>query len=503
MTKSMKYLIQCGDHFENQNRVFLLAKEIYIAGHEPIILMYQPKKGNIFKVNGIKVIALNDFLPKSTATKLGFDSPLYKALKVKDFVEVEGKRRPELTWPSRQASTSQSVGRHVEAIIAILTMIQPDHVVIWNGFTGYVANILRKICEVDQIPTAFLERGLFKDSIFIDRSGVNGAASISHIHPQHFDRDQIDPTGFEFLKKCFKLETGTSQISDEDKQDEYAGKRVVFFPLQVQLDTNIVLYSPYKTMRHAFFTMYQQLNDGNTVFILRPHPEENPQQKLNIPKMDNVIISTERSLEYWIDRCDIVITINSTVGLEALIKHKPVVCLGGSIYSAFPYLVKLNNLDVDKDACYLSLIGYLGYLMRSNILKSDSPWCSQVVATQLQWDQALPPVRRLPIEATKLQVEFWLMQFMGQILNVYLAFSFESRLNMTYRTHDIPITKQWIDQIVQRWVSLSSVEMTTSPRKIPADIMVVSEDQIFNKRDAMIVIDLYGNLLAFNGKDLR
>jgi capsular polysaccharide export protein len=494
----MKVLIQCGDHFENQNRVFLLAKEIYMLGHEPVILMYKPNKGNIFKNTGISVIALNDYFSSNDHSVVNFDTVLYKNIKVKDFLEVEGKRRPEITWPSQQAKIAASLKRHVDAVCRVLLEVNPDQIVIWNGFTGYVANALRKICDIDQRPCAFLERGLFKDSIFIDHQGVNGAASISQVDPSVFEPVNEPSEDFYFLDRCFNL-TQSDIAKHENMHDEFLSKRIVFFPLQVQLDTNIVLYSPYKTMRHAFFKIYEALNDGNTLFVLRPHPEENPDQKLNIPKFENVLVSTEQSLEYWIDRCDVVVTINSTVGLEALIKHKPVVCLGGSIYSAFPYLVSLQQLTVDAHLSRQMLMGYLAYLMKNNILKSDSPWRASLVTTQLKLPVTPSIQRLLPIDQIKNDVAAWL-KTRDTILDVYLAFSFDSRLNLTYRKHDEAMNKPWIDTLLHQWLGVQDYRMRDEALDLPIDIMIVDEDQVFKQDQAMVIIDTYGNLMSFNGR---
>lgn len=495
----MKILIQCGDHFENQSRVFLLAKEIYKAGHDPVILMYKPSKGNIFKNNGIQVVALNQYF--STAQdKIKFDTILYKDIKVKDFLEVEGQRRPQITWPSQQEKTAASLKRHVDAVLSVLQEVKPDRVVIWNGFTGYVANALRKICEVDKVPCAFLERGLFKDSIFIDYQGVNGAASINTINPEVFIPVDQHSDDFLYLDQCFQL-NASAESQSSGKDDDFVGKRIVFFPLQVQLDTNIVLYSPYKTMRHAFFKIYEALNDENTLFVLRPHPEENPDQKLNIPKLDNVIVSTEQSLDYWIDQCDVVVTINSTVGLEALIKHKPVVCLGGSIYSAFPYLASLDQLVTDRQKTRQSITGYLRYLMQNNILKSDSPWRDLLVRKQLNISDLGSITRLLPIDQVKKDVNDWLSSH-EVVLDVYLTFSFDKRLNLTYRKHDEAMNKAWIEGLLQQLLGTHDYQMRVDRLKSTADIMVIDEDQAFRPDQATVIIDTYGNLMSFKGRVL-
>ncbi len=494
----MRVLIQCGDHFENQSRVFLLAREIFKSGHEPVILMYAPNSGNIFKNAGIKVVALNNFLVPPTQQKNTLDTVVYKHLKVKDFLTVEAKRRPDLTWPSRQARTSETLYRHLKALQQIIESVKPDHIVVWNGFTGFVANVLRILCEVDNIPSSFIERGLFKDSIFIDQEGVNGAASINHVEAACFDPSVLSPHDREMLSDYFNLKRVTTLDPAQDSP-ELKGKRVVFFPLQVQLDTNIVLYSQYKSMREAFFKIYEKLNDDNTVFVLRPHPEESPEQKLNIPRLANVIVSMDKDLQYWISRCDLVVTINSTVGLEALIEHKPVVCLGGSIYSAFANLASLDHPHIDAVACESELMGYLGYFMRHNLIKSDSPWNQQVIGAQLRLTPELA-TREIPLDALLAELKAQL-NLVPKPLTVKLAFSFDTRLNLTYRKISESVDKGWIKQLLNKYLDHGEIRFAEDD-ELRIDILIIAENQGFSASDATLVIDLYGNCLAINGKVL-
>lgn len=494
----MRVLIQCGDHFENQSRVFLLAREIYKSGHEPVILMYAPHSGNIFKNAGIQVVALNNFLVPPTQQKVTLESVVYKQLKVKDFLTVEAKRRPELTWPSRQGRTSESLLRHLNALQQIIASVKPDHIVVWNGFTGFVANVLRILCDIDQIPSSFIERGLFKDSIFIDHEGVNGAASINHVDPKLFDPSVLDAQDRDKLSDYFNLKR---EVVLDPAQDlpELMGKRVVFFPLQVQLDTNIVLYSKYKSMREAFFKIYEKLNDDNTVFVLRPHPEENPEQKLNIPRLPNVIVSMNKDLQFWISRCDLVVTINSTVGLEALIEHKPVVCLGGSIYSAFANLASLDHPHIDAASCEAELMGYLGYFMQNNLIKSDSPWNQQVVRAQLRLSSDVSP-REFSLDALLIEAKNQLNS-VERPVTVKLEFSFDTRLNLTYRKISEAVDRTWIKQLIGKYLAHDEIRFAEEgDRRI--DILLVAENQEFSAQDATLVIDLYGNCLAINGKVL-
>lgn len=428
----MKILIQCGDHFENQSRISILVDSLLNRGQVPIILMYKKGGGNLFKVRGVQVVYLSDYMKKSELD-INFSSKIYDNLTVMDFVKIEIARNPKMGWPSQVKKTSNSALSHLNAISKIVDDIKPDWVVIWNGFTGLVANTLRVFCDYHKIPNSFLERGLLKNSLFIDNLGVNGASSLTVT--KDFAVEEVDNELLSYIDESFRISQDSEGLIIE-RPSFLVGKKLIFFPLQVQLDTNIVLYCSYNTMREVFFDIYQHLNADDVFFVVRPHPEESPETLRNIPKLDNVLVSTNESLEYWLGLSDLVITINSTVGLEALIKGKPVICLGKSIYSSLSCLSSYDCEINDNIAILSRVKEYLSYLVTHNLLIDKSPYNDLII-------------RHI------FQVKDDFMEFKAddkvKILGdkVFCDFSFSSMLNLTYRKHSEQISLEWIDLVFQ------------------------------------------------------
>lgn len=489
----MKILIQCGDHFENQFRIILLARCLQRLGHEPIILLYTRGKGNIFRLEKIETIFLNDYFPSSPKTKAHEDKGdeiIWKGLRVSDFIEIEAKRRPEIAWPSKIRATTENVKKHVRALERVLQEQNPDRIVIWNGYTGYVANTLRLMSEKEGIETAYIERGLFKDSLFIDKKGVNGGSTISSISPDIFDALEISDNKNLYITKTF-LDRTPHHRRESIKQ------KTIFFPLQVQLDTNILLYSPYRTMREAFLQIYNNLNSPNTQFVVRPHPEEDSIQKTNIPRLQNVSIQEGETLDHWISESDLVVTINSTVGLEALLQAKSVICLGKSIYSSIRTLADFGNTKIDEKQNTLEVRKYLAYLISNNLIKSDSLWNLDVVRKQLSIENGETALE-IPHTINKRLISEKIHSFQSAV-SISLDFSPNERLNLTYRNYSVPVDRNWIMKIAAELLPNKKLVINRDCLQT-SEIKIVGEKWNGKAEDAELILDLYGNPLAINGK---
>lgn len=477
----MKILIQCGDHLENQNRIMTLATELKIAGHTPIILLYSKHKGRYFENQGIQTVSLEENTPlDQPQANITIDSSLESGIKYNDILNAEAKRRPMISWPGQRVKTIRDIYKVHRAISKIIDSLKPEKIIIWNGFTGYVANTLRLICASRNVECAFMERGLLKDSLFIDRQGVNGASSLNALTPDLLDGLTVQKEDITYVSDLFSVDTHpkiNASISTTHN---------VFFPLQVQLDTNIILYCKYRSMREAFLDIYAALNKKESLFLVRPHPEETQDSFTNIPRFDNTKVTASESLDHWIDWSDIVVTINSTVGLEALIKGKQVITLGESIYSSAGLTSSLPAPLIPVDAKHNTrLINYLIFLTKNNILISNSPYNKSVIASQLF------------IESSKIKkAEHADTKETAEAAEIHIDFPLNATLDLTYRKNKAPITKGWLTDIVKSHVNAVTYEFSNSnkPRKDRFSVKIVSEsktskhDYKFNK-----TIDIYGN----------
>lgn len=479
----MNILIQCGDHLENQHRIITLAATLKGFGCSPIVLMYSKEKGRFFENFGIRTIALEDHISTAPVEKgTTVDSFLEEGIKYNDVLQPEQQRRPRVGWPGQRTRTISDIHRNYGAIKSIIDTCKPAQIVVWNGFTGYVANILRLIANNRNIPSAFLERGLIKNSLFIDRKGVNGASSLSDVTPEFIDSLVLTPEETQNVTDLFNLHPPQPETPS-------SLQRKVFFPLQVQLDTNIIMYSPYKSMREVFFQIYDKLNSHESQFLVRPHPEELPETLPNMPRYENVKTTNKETLEHWIDWSDVVVTINSTVGLEALIRGKKVISLGDSIYSAAGLTSSLSKeLDLSNRELHIRLTKYLAYVLRTNLLISNGLNNALVVGTQLNLDEnEYLPLDNLEADIPSLQEA-----------TIELDFPLTTTLDLTYRKNNVKVDNAWIIGIAKKHVNAKrylilphkSKPTTATAIKVVNESKSAKADKRFSK-----TIDIYGNIV--------
>lgn len=487
----MKLLIQCGDHLENQERIMLLARALKSLGYIPIILLYSPKKGRFFENEGIITVALSTYFPEGTPDNtVDMNSALEEGISYSDVIQYEKMRRPMIGWPGQARKTIGDIYKNFQALAAIIDCHRPDRIVIWNGFTGYVANILRSISSRRGIPSAFLERGLIKGSLFIDRLGVNGASSLGAIIPEELDNNKLNKSEINEVENIFSIQASPKE-DRESKEDK------IFFPLQVQLDTNIIMHCKYSSMREAFFDIYRKTDRGPSQFLLRPHPEEVPETLLNIPRYKNVKISSAETLDYWIDWSDVVVTINSTVGLEALIKGKRVIALGESIYSSAGITDTLDRrIGLSSQERHARLIKYLRLLITSNLLLPNGQHNQEVAIKQL----GLNPQGNTQPEVLLKNKDACLTTPEHQTTDIYVDFPLDETLDLTYRKNKAKIDHDWLIKIASRHVTSKTYRILPISKKENNSnfcIRVVNEDKEQKAKPGFDkTVDIYGNTVS-------
>lgn len=134
---------------------------------------------------------------------------------------------------------------------------------------------------------------------------------------------------------------------DARRLREFHNKRApyFFFPLQLNSDSQIQLYSPYVRMHEAIadvLTSFAKHAPSNTHLLIKNHPLDNGlidydafvkgfSEQLGIA--DRVTFVDFGNTGQMVGRSRGVVLVNSTVGIMALEKGIPVYCLGHSIYN--------------------------------------------------------------------------------------------------------------------------------------------------------------------------
>jgi CDP-glycerol glycerophosphotransferase (TagB/SpsB family) len=114
----------------------------------------------------------------------------------------------------------------------------------------------------------------------------------------------------------------------------------------MERDSNIISYSPhYRQMPAIIRDLARAVQDlPDVCLIVKPHPEDRDRlAELRSFGSARVRLSEDLSLPSLLAIADVVVTVNSTVGLEALTRRKPVLVLGQAIYGEKGFTFDLES----------------------------------------------------------------------------------------------------------------------------------------------------------------
>lgn len=255
-----------------------------------------------------------------------------------------------------------------------LALLNPDVVLFWNGQEAPELDACRQL----SIPVFCLENGYFPNTLQMHRDGVNCMADIAGLSTNDFLRYRYDTenglqAGFSLVsvqhsvlrRRLFRFFDENyflfiKEAYQKGKREQAARRRFaqfaftevavdekkpfIFFPLQVNSDTQIVLNSPYTSMYHALEVVLPQLKASGMTIILKEHPQET--ELVDYSRfVDNrqVFLYQKCNLEALIDAASLVVTVNSSVGLQAIERYKKVILLGQSLYAHAPLAYTLDT----------------------------------------------------------------------------------------------------------------------------------------------------------------
>lgn len=450
-----RILIQCGDHWENRCRILSVARALSERGHAPTVLVYRPEMATSFLAEGVDAVALYDYSENRvqrearrircrTIKKLA--TP-YRGFDLDDVAAVDQIQKPKAYSDEKLPKAIDKVTQHVDRLLRVLRSVEPDQVFVWNGHTGYVANVLRQYARNTGTPAAFMERSVFRDGLFVDPQGVNGYSSLSERTMAEIRRDPVvaEPAVRPVSEAIAPVDA--AEVEALDELGPWQGRPVVFAPLQVQSDTNIVLHSPdVQTMRDFVEVAEARYRGPDDAVVVRPHPEE-VEQNLKLPALPECYLDARGGLDAWLERADHVVTINSTVGLEALLRGKKVTALGRGIYTGkgltgehgpparedveafFRYLVGRHTSLPEQEAGVLEEIAPRA--THGAPPPACNPWGVDPSAMAARWKRTREELRR---EAEQVGAIF---------LHVHIGPG--DALDLTYRKLRETVTPEWLE----------------------------------------------------------
>ncbi|WP_254911207.1 hypothetical protein [Pseudoalteromonas sp. A601] len=124
-------------------------------------------------------------------------------------------------------------------------------------------------------------------------------------------------------------------------------KRYIFVPFQVPHDTQVVCYSPWLNSMEMLYSevmnAVEKLNDPDLKVVFKEHPSWHKHYTHLYKKHPQAIFANGNATADLIENAQAVITINSTVGLEALLLAKHVITLGQACYNIDDLVLHANS----------------------------------------------------------------------------------------------------------------------------------------------------------------
>jgi capsular polysaccharide export protein len=204
-----------------------------------------------------------------------------------------------------------------------------DTVILWNGMkqpnkTPY------QVAKVCGKKTMLFENGLLPNTTVLDAKGVNALNSVPR--EPHFYRD-INIDDSEITKKLVVRQPHKNRKLDE--QNVVLPESFIFVPFQVPNDTQIVCHSPWIDSMEAFHQVLEHAlieldSKPDLCFVIKEHPSWPRSFKHLHDKNPRIIFANNMNTQDLVERSTAVVTINSTVGIEALLLNKKVITLGNT-----------------------------------------------------------------------------------------------------------------------------------------------------------------------------
>ena len=196
-----------------------------------------------------------------------------------------------------------------------------------------------------------VERGALPNTIFLDYNGFLYDSASYNSNRWNFslnEKEKKEITKYinDFISNEDTLEKQNnnfvtkSQFNQELNISSDVTK--VFVPLQVKDDTVVLLWSDWVISMNNFKQIIEHISKtmNNVIFLVKNHPVE-------VEKMlesDNIRIVDNYHYKDCIKYSDVVLTINSGIGLQSMMWKKPVIITGNAFYQHDSINRKANNI---------------------------------------------------------------------------------------------------------------------------------------------------------------
>ena len=204
--------------------------------------------------------------------------------------------------------------------------------VVWNGSMPHLLPLVEQ-ARAKGMKLCFLENGLYPGTQQWDPEGINAGSTAAKIPGAAFRSRPVNEQiwRIDFDQRKVEYTQGQPGLPGDDSP---LPLRYAFFPMQIQQDTQIQRYSPlYRSVEDALAAVYASLPDGLPL-VVKEHPSERTRDGscARMRRYPKAIFCRYRPVAELLRQASCVVTINSSVGLQALVRRVPLITLGRTVY---------------------------------------------------------------------------------------------------------------------------------------------------------------------------
>lgn len=205
----------------------------------------------------------------------------------------------------------------------------PDHILVWNG-SLMPMSVLRLAAEKQEVPVTYFENGFFSGTIQVDNMGINGNNSVSRDTNFYIENVESDSEDL-----SFEYNIREQKNQKYNLQTKIADKPYIFVPMQVPSDMQVTELSNWIKSMDQFYEVLCEVatTSPELHFVVKEHPSFKLSIQDIVEPHPQIEFANAEVTETLIEGASAVITINSTVGIEAVSMGKKVITLGEACYN--------------------------------------------------------------------------------------------------------------------------------------------------------------------------
>ena len=228
-----------------------------------------------------------------------------------------------------------------------ITAQNVDIILLWNDMK-WRQFIIKNLAKSHGVQTAFFENGTLPNTVTLDPKGVNYNNSLPRDNEYYLNK---------YSTEEINDKTRASLLRVPDLSSGY-----IFVPFQVDYDSQIISHSPWIKNMEYFYQVLERLVTNlpeGLKLIIKEHPASARCYQYLHNRNPRIEFMNAEDTGVLISNANLVITINSTVGLEGIIQDKPVLVLGNAFYA-----IKGLCCHVEQEADLLGKLQELSYPMK-------------------------------------------------------------------------------------------------------------------------------------------